>query len=91
MVSFTEEMQMWELQPTPRRRQVADLIMEMLRDECAGVGGAADAAAALYLALAETIMANTVADFWEGLFRRIDDRIREEVDRIVNTAPEKPR
>jgi hypothetical protein len=79
---------MWQLQPTPRRREVANLIMEMLCRECAGHGGAADAAAGLCLALAETIAANTLPGNWESKADMALCRVREEFERI--SAADRP-
>lgn len=81
------DMEYWHLHPTPKRREIADHILNRCLEDpdCTNAdSGAANTVTAFCLALAEVICANSLPCNWH----RLNDvvvhaRIREEINRIA--------
>ena len=67
----------WQLHPTQRRLDLADLIMETLRQQCAYPGGAADETSALCVAIAELIAVNYSLENRLAMVDRAKARIKD--------------
>jgi hypothetical protein len=73
----------WQLHPNQRRLDLADRVMEMLRQQCAYPGGAADATSSLCIALAELIAVN----YSLGSRLAMVDRVKALIKDVVRSVP----